>query len=144
MPDAVKTGTILIKEGASLADSLLLETAPYSKGWRLLRKLDAYGLDRKVREAGWTFFLLAGEIKAMAFGFDGEKRTRRAANCIVARLKSQNFNCVEITQVVRKRFLGIPYVTVTAKSRHMQESYVLFRAKKPIQPGQAKLAPAGI
>lgn len=142
MPDTLKAGTILIKEGAPLADSLLLETEPYSKGWRLLRKLDGYGLDRKVREAGWTFFLLAGEIKTMAFGFEGEKRTHKAASRIMARLKSQNFNCVEITLVAGKRFLGLPYVSVTAHSRHIQESGVLFRAKKLIQSGQAKLAAA--
>ncbi len=142
MPDTVKTGTILIKEGAFLADSLLLETEPYCKGWRLLRKLDGYGLGRKVREAGWAFFFRAGEIKAIAFGFEGEKRTRRAANRIMARLKSRNFNCVEIAQVAEKRFMGIPYVTVTAHSRHIQQSWVLSRAKKPTQPGQAKLSAA--
>ncbi len=142
MPDTVKAGTILIKEGASLADSLQLETEPYCQGWRLLRKLDGYGLGRKVREAGWAFFFMAGEIKAIAFGFEGEKRTRSAASRIMARLKSQNFNCVEITQVAEKRFLGMPYVSVTAHSRHIQESDVLFRAKKLIPSGQPQLAAA--
>ena len=142
MPDTVKTGTILIKEGASLAKSMLLETEPYCTGWRLLRKLDGYALDRKVREAGWTCFLLAGEIKAIAFGWDEENRTRRAATRILARLKSQNFNCAQVTQVDAKRFLGLPYVRVTAHSRHIQESTVLPRARKLVPAGRAKLAAA--
>ena len=141
MPNTVKTGTILIREGAQLADSLVLDTEPYSKGWRLLRKLDGYGLSRKIREAGWTFFLMAGEIKAIVLGSEGEKTTRKAANRITARLKSQKFNCVEITQVAAKRFLGLPYLSVTAHSRHIQEGALLFRAKKLSSPG-AKLSAA--
>ena len=55
MPDKIKGGTILIQEGALLPESLRFESEPYSKGWKLVENLDSLGLDRKIREAGWTF-----------------------------------------------------------------------------------------
>src|SRR5207302_3841485 len=42
-------------------------------GWRLVKDLDRCGLDQEIREAGWSFFCLAGEIRATVFGIDEEK-----------------------------------------------------------------------
>ncbi len=142
MADKIKTGTILIEEGALLPESLRFESEPYANGWRLVKDLDGYGLDRKIREAGWTFFYMAGEIKASVLGFDGEETKRRAIKRMVAILKSDkfNFNSLEITQVAAKRFLGLPYVSVSAHWRHIQESLVLFHAKRLAEWDRAKLA----
>ena len=142
MADKIKTGTILIEEGALLPESLRFESEPYSNGWRSVKNLDCYGLDRKIREAGWTFFYMAGEIKASAFGFDGEKALCRAVSRLLANLKAEKFNSLEITQVAAKRFLGLPYVTVSAHRRHIQESMVLFHSKRLVEWDGAKLAAA--
>ena len=140
MTDKIKTGTILIEGGANLPDSLPFESEPYSNGWRLVKNLDGYGLERKIRKAGWNFFYMAGEIKASVFSFDREKALRRAVNRVLANLKSEKFNSVEITQVAEERFLGLPYVTVSAHPRHIQESIFLFHAKRPAESDRAKLA----
>lgn len=79
MPDTIKTGTILIKDGTFLPDALRFESEPCATGWRLVKNLDRYGLGRKVHEAGWTFFCLAGEIKATIFGFDVQKTVRKSS-----------------------------------------------------------------
>ncbi len=47
MAEKINTGTILIKDDALLPESLRFESEPYSKGWRLVKNLDGYGLDRK-------------------------------------------------------------------------------------------------
>ena len=123
MPDTIKTGTILIKEGTLLPESLRFESESCAPGWRLVQNLDRYELDRKIREAGWTFFYLAGEIRATVFGIDEEKMVRRTIEEILARLKLEKFNSLEITRVASeasKRFLGVRYVTVSAQSRHIQ------------------------
>jgi len=125
MTDKIKMGTILIEGGALLPDSLRFESEPYWKDWRLVKNLDGYGLDRKIRQAGWTFFYMAVEMKASVFGFDAEKALRRAVNRVLANLKSEKSNCLAITQVAAKRFLGVPYVTVSAYPRHIQESMFL-------------------
>jgi len=62
MADRISKGTILIEEGTLLPDSLRFESEPYSNGWRIVRNLDGFGLERKIRQAGWNFFYMAGEI----------------------------------------------------------------------------------
>ena len=129
MPEAIKTGSILIKDGTFLPDALRFDSQPCATGWRLVKDLDGYGLHRKINEAEWTFFCLASEIKATIFGFDGQKTVRRAVKRILANLKSSKFNSLEITRVASKSFLGVPYVNVSACSRHIQESLYLFCGK---------------
>jgi hypothetical protein len=132
MPDSIKTGTILIKVGTLLPESLRFESEPCAPGWRLVQNLDAHEMGRKIHEAGWTFFWLAGEIGTTVFGIDEQKTLRRAVEQILANLESAKFNSLEIMRVASeasKRFLGVRYVTVSAKSRHIQESAFLFGAK---------------
>ena len=130
MTDTSVAGSILIKEGTPLPEGLLLESEPYSKGWRMIKNLDSSGLDRKLCEARWTFFYMAGKVDATAFGFDLEKMTRRAIKSLLASMKSVRLNCLEISHVTAKRFLGLPFVTVSARQRHVQESMSLFHAKR--------------
>ncbi len=142
MAEKINTGTILIQEGALLPESLRFESEPYANGWRLVKALDGYGLDRKIRAAGWTFFYMAGEVQATAVGSDLEKTTRRAVKKAIACMKSDRFNCLEISQVAVKRFLGLPYVTVSAHPRHIQESMFLCRGERLAEWGRAKLVAA--
>src|SRR6185437_12377262 len=78
MAHEIRTGTILVKENAVLPKGLQFESEPCVPGWRLVRDFDGYGLDREIREKGWTFFCLAGEIKATVFGMDQQSMVRRA------------------------------------------------------------------
>jgi hypothetical protein len=125
LADTIKTGTVLIAEGAFLPESLLLESEPYAYGWRLVRNLDSNGLDQIISQAGWNFFYIAGLIKTNAFGSDEKKTTRKAIKRIIANLKSKNFNCLEITRVTAKQSLGLLYVSVSAHSRHTQKGQAL-------------------
>ena len=125
MADNIKTGAILIKEGALLPRALRFESEACVPGWKLVRDLDRYGLAREIHQAGWTFIYLADETRAAVFGMDEQKMVRRAIEQILANPKSQKFNSVEITQVTSvdsDRFLGVRYVTVSAHSRHIQEA----------------------
>ena len=142
MAEKINTGTILIKEGTFLPEDLQLESEPYLKGWRLVKHLDSTGLDRKLREAGWTFFYMAGEVNAIAFGSDSEQTTRWAVKKVIANMKSGRCNCLEISRVEAKSFLGLPYVAVTGHPRHIQESIYLFHAKDVLEWVQPKLAVA--
>ena len=84
MAEEIRTGTILIKEGAIFPGSFRLKSKPYSNGWRLATDLDRRGLDLKIREAAWTFYYTRGEVKASVFGFDVGKATRRAIERVLA------------------------------------------------------------
>ena len=129
MADKIKTGAMLIEGKALLPVSLMLESERCSEGWIWLKNLDRYRLARKVRDRGWNFFSIRGEVKARAFGLDVEKTTRRALRRVLANPKSAAFNCREITEVVLIRFLGLPYVSISACPRHIQESNVLLQSE---------------
>ncbi len=132
MPDTIKRGTILVKEGTLLPESLRFESDSCVPGWGFVKDLDGDGLDRKIREAGWTFFSLAGQLGATVFGIDEQKTLSRAVEQILPKQESAEVNCLEIMRVASetsKRFLGVRYVTVSAQSRHIQESAIPFRAK---------------
>ena len=129
MPDAIKTGTILIKDGTLFPTGAPVESDVFLPGWRAVRNLDGYGLGRKIEEAKWNFFYLAGEIRATVLGRDRSGTLRRAVKCVLAKQEGQKFNSLEITNVVSKRFLGIPFIRVAAHSRHIQQGICLVPAK---------------
>lgn len=139
MAEKITLGTILIKECTTLPESIPLEGEPYLAGWKLAMNLDGDGLDRKIRDAGWNFFYMAGKVKVSVFGCDGEGTRRKAIGHILAKLKLEKFNCLEITRISSKRFLGMPYVSVAADWRYIQESLVLFHAKRLAEWDRARL-----
>ena len=64
---------------------------------------------------------MAGEIKATVFGFDRQNALRAALKRLITDVKSQHCNSIEITRVVDKSFLRVPYVSVFAHARHLQK-----------------------
>jgi len=132
MADAIKMGTILIREGTLLPTGVPVESDVFLPGWRLVKNLEGDGLDQKFHEAGCTFFSVAGEIGATVFGLDEQKTLRKAVEQILAKRGSPEFNSVEIMRVAwetSKRFLGVRSVTVSAQSREIHEGASLSRAK---------------
>jgi len=125
MPPTIQAGTILIEEWPLMPQFLGLESEPYSGNWSLVKVLDGCALDRKIRASGWNFFFMAGEVKSMFFGALGAKKIEQALKRILGKVKRQHFNGLEVTEIAAKRFLGIPYATVSAHSRHVQQSCYL-------------------
>ena len=122
MPPTVQVGSILMKEWPEMKQLLGLESEPCSGEWSLLKVIDGFALDRKIHAAGWNFFFMATQVRASFFGFIGEEKMHSALKRILAKVKLQHFNGLEVTEIVARRFLGVPYVTVSAHSRHMQQS----------------------
>ncbi|MBZ5548658.1 MAG: hypothetical protein LAO22_12000 [Acidobacteriia bacterium] len=125
MPPTVQVGTILIEEWPLMPQLLGLESEPYSGNWRLVKELDGFALDRKIRASGWNFFFMAAEVKVMFFGALGGKKIEHALKRILGKVEQQHFNGLEVTEIVAKRFLGVPYAIVSAHSRHVQQSCYL-------------------
>ena len=140
MTQTIVIGTLLVKAGTILPESLQLECDPYLKDWELVKNLGSSDLDQKLSAVGWSFFYMAGEVNAMAFGSDLEKTTHRAVKKVIANMKSDRFNCLEISRVSAKSFLGLPYVTIAGHPRHIQESLYLFHAKPISAWDHAQLA----
>jgi hypothetical protein len=117
----IQAGTVFIEAGAVLPESLRLATAPDANGWKSLESADRSAFEKKVVQAGWIFFLKAAEITATVYGFDAQRALLTAFERISANVKSQKCNSLQITRVESKSFLWVPYVSVTAHSRHLQE-----------------------
>ena len=105
-----------------MAQRLSLDTEPYAESWSLVKLLDGFAFDRKIRDTGWTFFFMAAETKVMFFGTLGADKIRNAVKRILGKVEQQHFNGLQVTGIVAKRFLGFPFTIVTAHSRHAQAS----------------------
>ena len=131
MPLTIQVGTVLMKEWPGMPQLIGFETEPGLGEWSMVKAApDAFTLDRKVHAAGWNFFFMAAEIKAMFFGSLTAAKVRSALKRIATKVNRQNFNGFEITAIVARHFLGIPYVTVSAHSRHLQQSCHLESTEK--------------
>ena len=117
----IEPGIILIADGTPMPDSMRLEGPSNSDGWRSMERIEDGDFERRINRAGWIFYLMAGEIKATVFGFDRGKALRAAIKRIIASVKFQRCNSLQITEVTAKSFLKLPYVSVSAQSRHIQE-----------------------
>jgi hypothetical protein len=122
MPPTVEVGTILMREWPEMPNLIGVETEPLFEGWSTVKVPDTSPLDRKIRSAGWNFFFMATEVKAMFFGSLSATKIQSALKRILAKVKLQRFNGLEVTEIVVRHFLGVPYVTLSAHSRHLQRS----------------------
>ena len=118
-------GSILVEKSTLLPESVGLESDPTQSGWaRITNNPDRHQLEKKLTAAGWTFFLMAGAIKSIAFGFARPRMIQAALKRLIAIVGLQKCNCLEIDAIVTRSFLGMPYVSLSAHTRHIQHGLV--------------------
>src|SRR5690349_13210035 len=122
MTDRIRAGTMLIEDGTLMPESVVVDMEYHSAGWSSIIRSTSAQLDKQIENAGWTFFYMAGEIHTSGFGFNDQSRTDRAVAQVIAAVKQDNCNCLEITKVKRRSFLGLRYTTLIAHARHIQKS----------------------
>jgi hypothetical protein len=123
MTDTITEGSILVEDGTYLPKSLRLPGESDTNGWGAVNGARST-FEKEIQAEGWTFFYLAGEIATTVFGFDRQRTLRTALKRLIENVKSQHCNSIEITRVVRKSFLSVPYVRVFAHPRHLQRGLV--------------------
>lgn len=121
----IEAGTVLVRAGFLLPTDVAVESAQYSKNWDVVAGPEALLMDRSLRAAGWNFFFIADRMHASNFGSREGTNARKAVDRILSRAHVQRFNCVEISEIAIKRFLGVPYVSVSAHARHIQQGLTL-------------------
>ena len=125
MKSQVEVGSFLIENRPGMTRTLGIESEPYSGNWNLVLFRNGRDLDNTVRSRGWNSFFMAGELRTKFFGAVSENDVRKALMRIIARKSEQNFNCLEVTGITAKHFLGVAYTVVTAHSRHIQHGWLL-------------------
>jgi hypothetical protein len=118
-------GTMMVQEGLLVPDTVKMETDAYSEGWRSVRALDSFAMARALSTAGLHLFFIAGHLTSIAFGRGGDKSLRRAIAHITSQVRELDFNCVELSDIHKKHFLGVPYVLVSAHAYHIQTGWQL-------------------
>ena len=125
MATTVQVGTLLIDDRPLILRALDLESESYSGTWSVLQSHTSATLDKKIRGTGWNCLFMAAEVKATVLGALAANSIRRALRQIFARVRKPDFNCLEVTKITEGRFLGVPYVTVSVHSRHIQQGSLM-------------------
>ena len=126
MTQCIRLGTMLIADGTRIPKSVLVGSERYSADWSSIIGFTSAQLDRELEKAGWTFFYMAGQIRTRGFGFNDKARTDRAITHVIDAVKRDSSNCLEITEIRRRSFLGLPYTSVVAHARHIQKSHSFY------------------
>src|SRR5690242_18060544 len=121
----IQVGDILLDDRPQIHQALGLESEPFSGSWSRVKTIDRSFLDQQIRAAGWNLFFIPGEVKAVIFGALKAGKIQGAVTRILKKLRSRNFNCLEVAAIDNKRFLGIRYAIVSAHSLHLQQTRVL-------------------
>jgi hypothetical protein len=129
MFDTKKNTVVLIRDGTTLPANLSIASNAFSPGWRIVTSPDRSALTRGIEAERWNFFYRAEETRATALGAESLHTLRRAVKGILAKQEQESFNCLEVTAITSKRFLGIPFLRIVAHIRHIQESSALILAK---------------
>ena len=129
MPLNIQVGDVLLDDRPQIHQALGLESEPFSGSWSRVKTIDRSFLDQQIRAAGWNLFFIPGEVKAVIFGALKAGKIQGAVTRILKKLRSRNFNCLEVAAIDTKRFLGMRYAIVSAHSLHLQQTRVLDLAK---------------
>ncbi len=115
---------MMVREGLLLPESAQIESVSYSSTWRTLVGMDSFTFDRKLRDAAFHLFFMAGELKVIAFG-RGQSAVRSGMKRMLGRALKSDLNCMGITQVRPAHFLGIPCIAIHAYLFHIQDNSTL-------------------
>ena len=122
----IESGDFLIDPNAPRPRCFEIETNSHPYAWTLFKQiLPPAQLEEELAAGGWTFFFMAGRIRTRAFGFDREKAIYAALQRGIRATRAQGCNCLQVEGVEMHSFLGIPYVSMLIRPRHIQKG-VLF------------------
>jgi hypothetical protein len=120
-------GAFLIEEKTLLPEPSPHDSVSIGNGWARISNNLAF--QNKLAAAGWTFFYMAGTIRMNVVGFDRPRTIQTAVNRLLAAVIRQKCNCLEIDHITMRSFCGMPFVTVLAHSRHIQQERSFFKAR---------------
>lgn len=118
----ISAGSILLQNGVPHPDCFHLQADVHPNQWTSVKHgLSPHDFEQKLATAGWTFFFMATPISRRAFGFNRAQTTDTALKGLMADARLSKCNCLQIDAVTNGSFLGIPYVSVSAHPRHIQQ-----------------------
>src|ERR1035437_3317405 len=122
MQNQVQSGTMMVRQSA-IPQSLGVESEPYCQNWRSLGVVESLSFEQKARAAGWNLFFMAGELRTVGPAWGAEYTLRRGVRRLLAKTRLSHCNCLELTHIPRKPFLGISSLSRAAHPRHIQQGF---------------------
>jgi hypothetical protein len=123
--ESIGPGTVLVDTETVLPKPFRLASDHRGRGWtQVVDNAHASQLEMSLASAGWTLFYRAGTIRAKAFGSRSESTIHTAIRRLFRAAKLQNYNSLEIDDIAAHFFWGVPYVSISAHSRRIQEGMV--------------------
>ncbi len=122
MSKTIQSGTMLVQQ-AALLNSLGTQAEIYNGQWCSLGTQESAEFDGRLRAAGWSLFFMADELRTLVPLWGGQKAVRAGVKRLLAQISAQHFNCMQLSNILRERFLGIPFVSVVAHARHLQKGF---------------------
>ncbi len=121
----ITAGTILMEKNTACPEFFHILPAGSPCAWETVtHSLTHRELTSELSSQGWTFFYMANAIRITSCGFNRQKMIYAALQRLIECIKKQKCNCLEVDDVTMRRFLGIPYVQLTAHPRHIQKGMV--------------------
>ena len=131
----ITPGTILVQKGTLLPPAFRPGSESYPDAWVSVKSgLDPHDLEKELAALGWIFHYMAGKVRATAYGLDRQKSMNQALAKLIAGAMRQKCNCLEIDEVATRTFLGIPGVSLSAHTRHIQKGMTFSGVDTPDQP----------
>ena len=118
----IRAGSVLLHDGTLLPPSLAVTTEQYSTDWSFIVSFPGARLNKAIETAGWTFFFMAGDIRTRGFSLNAPGSLARAVLHLTDAVTGQHCNCLEISSVSQRSFLGLHWTSLAAHARHLQES----------------------
>jgi hypothetical protein len=121
----VLPGTVLVHRNSlpAIASGLRcfqVQDASCPRDWLSARHdLDPDELDNELAGAGWQFVHRA-PIRTIAFGFNRSRIIQTAMRRLIADVERLKCDCLEVDEVTTSSFLGIRWVSISARARHIQ------------------------
>ena len=81
-------------------------------------------LENELAAAGWRF-IHRSPLRTMVFGFNRTRMIQVALKRIIAMVRRQRCNCLEVDDLTTRSFLGVRFVSISARVRHLQPDAAL-------------------
>ena len=127
----ITSGALLIERDTPRPRLFEVEAVPHPDGWMFVRPiLTPQQVEKELSATGWTFFFMAGPIRTTALAFNRNKAVDAALKRGIRAVKQQGCNCLQVESVEMRSFLGIPYIRMSVRPRHIQKG-MLFAGSSP-------------
>lgn len=118
----ITSGVLLIEPDAPRPRCFEIEADSHPNAWVLVKQtLTPAQLEDELSATGWTFFFMAAPIRVTAFGLNRDNTIYAALKRGIKAVKDQRCNSLQVESVEMHSFLGIPYVSMTVRPRHIQK-----------------------